>query len=33
MFLQNASQSGMEGPKTSEQILAEIINPTRKENK
>lgn len=32
MFLQNASQSGMEGPKTSEQILAEIINPTRKEN-
>lgn len=31
MFLQNASQSGMEGPKTSEQILAEIINPTRKE--
>lgn len=33
MFLQNASQSGTEGPKTSEQILAEIINPTRKENK
>ena len=33
MFLQNASQSGQEGPKSSEQILAEIINPTRKENK
>ena len=31
MFLQNASQSGAQGPQTSEQILAEIINPTRKE--
>ena len=31
MFLQNASQSGAQGLQTSEQILAEIINPTRKE--
>lgn len=31
MFLQNATQSGAQGPQTSEQILAEIINPTRKE--
>ena len=30
MFLQNASQAGNNAPRTSEQILAEIINPTYK---
>lgn len=30
MFLQNATQAGNNAPRTSEQILAEIINPTYK---